>query len=214
MTWLANNSSQIIDLFGRHAAIALPVIVIAIVLSVPIGWVASRKKRLGEPLVSGLELLYAIPSLALFVLIPAIFGVGLRSYANIVIVLAVYGVAVLVRSCAKAFESVPSDVTDAADACGFSAWRRFWAVDLPLSLPVCISGIRVMAVSTISLVTVGSVIGIQSLGTLFTDGFQRGIMEEVAIGLILTVAFALVVDGAIMMIGKLLMPWTRRTRCS
>ena len=214
MTWLANNLSQIADLLSRHALIALPAIVIAIVLSIPIGWVASRKRRLGEPLISGLELLYAIPSLALFVLIPAIFGVGLRSYANIVIVLTVYGVAVLVRSCAKAFESVPSAVTSAADACGFSLWRRFWAVDLPLSLPICISGIRVMAVSTISLVTVGSVIGIQSLGTLFTDGFQRGIMEEVAAGLVLTVVFALIVDAAIMLVGKLLMPWTRRSRCS
>ena len=214
MTWIANNLSEIMSLLGRHAVIALPVILIAIVLSIPIGWAASRIRRLGAPLISGLELLYAIPSLALFVLVPAIFGVTLRSYANILIVLSIYGVAVLVRSCAKAFESVPSDVRAAADACGFSPWRRFWAVDLPLSLPICISGIRVMAVSTISLVTVGSVIGIQSLGTLFTDGFQRGIMEEVATGLVLTVLFALAVDGVIMVVGKLLMPWTRRSRCS
>lgn len=213
MSWIANNFAQIVDLFSRHAVIAFPVIVLTIVLSIPIGWMASRCKRLGDSVVSGLELLYAIPSLALFVLIPAIFGVGLRSYANIVIVLTVYGVAVLVRSCAKAFESVPTDVQSAAEACGFSRWKRFWKVDLPLSLPVCIAGIRVMAVSTISLVTVGSVIGIQSLGTLFTDGFQRGIMEEVAVGLVLTVLFALVVDGLFVLAGKLLTPWTRRSRC-
>lgn len=209
MTWIAINIPEIVSLLGHHAAIALPVIIISVMFSIPIGWVASRKRRLGRPLIAGLELLYAIPSLALFVLIPAIFGFGLRSNANILIVLVVYGVAVLVRSCAEAFDSVPADTRDAADACGFSLWRRFWAVDLPLSLPVCIAGIRVMAVSTISLVTVGSVIGIQSLGTLFTDGFQRGLMEEVVTGLVLTVAFALIVDLAIVAIGKLLTPWTR-----
>ena len=214
MIWINNNLAQIVDLLGRHALIALPVILITIALSIPIGWIASCKRRLGEPLISGLELLYAIPSLALFVLIPALFGVSLRSYANIVIVLTIYGVAVLVRSCTKAFESVPRDVQNAADACGFSRWERFWSVDLPLSLPVCLAGIRVMAVSTISLVTVGSVIGIQSLGTLFTDGFQRGIMEEVGVGLLLTVVFALLIDGLIVIIGKMLMPWTRRKRCS
>lgn len=209
MTWISNNISEIASLFGCHVAIALPVIFFSVVLSIPIGWASSRRKCLGHSLVAGLELLYAIPSLALFVLVPAIFGIGLRSYTNILIVLVIYGVAVLVRSCAEAFDSVPSDARDAADACGFSLWRRFWMVDLPLSLPVCIAGIRVMAVSTISLVTVGSVIGIQSLGTLFTDGFQRGLMEEVTAGLVLTVLFAIIVDLAIVAIGKLLTPWIR-----
>ena len=215
MTWIINNLAEIGTLLGRHIAIALPVIAIAIALSIPIGWLCSRSKRLGGPVVSGLELLYAIPSLALFVLIPAIFGIGLRTYANILVVLSVYGVAVLVRTCVKAFDSVPPDVRDAADACGFTPWKRFWAVDLPLSRPVTISGIRVMAVSTISLVTVGSVIGIQSLGTLFTDGFQRGIMEEVATGIVLTVLFALAVDAVIMLVGRLLTPWTKAgEKCS
>lgn len=209
MTWIANNLSQICGLLGQHALITFPVILLTIVLSIPIGWAASHGKRWGDPTISGLELLYAIPSLALFVLIPAICGIGLRSYANILIVLTVYGVAVLVRSCAKAFDSVPSDVKSAAEACGYSRWKRFWQIELPLSLPVCIAGIRVMAVSTISLVTVGSVIGIQSLGTLFTDGFQRGIMEEVLTGLVLTVVLAIVVDAVIVLFGKLLTPWTR-----
>ncbi|MEY8437172.1 ABC transporter permease subunit [Atopobiaceae bacterium 24-176] len=209
MTWIANNASETASLLARHAAIALPAIAVAVILSIPVGWAASRRRRLGAALVSGLELLYAIPSLALFILVPAVFGIGLRSYGNALAVLAVYGVAVLVRPCTEAFDSVPADVRDAADACGYSPWRRFWAVELPLSLPICVSGIRVMAVSTISLVTVGSVIGIQSLGTLFTDGFQRGIMEEVAVGLVLTVALAVVVDLCVVGVGRLLTPWTR-----
>lgn len=212
MSWVANNISQITDLFFRHVAIAVPAILAAMVLSVPIGWAASRRRRLGAPLVSGLELLYSIPSLALFVLVPAIFAVGIRSYVNILIVLSVYGVAVLVRTSAEAFASVPTAVRDAAAAAGLSAWTRFWTVDLPLSMPVYVAGVRVMAVSTISLATVGSVIGIQSLGTLFTDGFQRGLVEEVMCGLVLTVVLAVVADAAIVMVGRLLTPWTRAER--
>lgn len=207
MTWIADNLPETAALLGRHAAIALPAIAVAVVLSIPVGWAASRRRRVGGAIVSGLELLYAIPSLALFILVPAVFGVGLRSYGNVLVVLSLYGVAVLVRPCTEAFGSVPTDVRGAADACGYSPWKRFWEIDLPLSLPVCISGIRVMAVSTISLVTVGSVIGIRSLGTLFTDGFQRGLMEEVCAGLVLTTAFAVVVDLCIVAVGRLLTPW-------
>lgn len=209
MNWFFNNISQIGTLLGAHVAIALPVIALSAVLSVPLGWVAYRRRKLGSPLVAGLELLYAIPSLALFVLIPALFGVGIRSYANILIVLTIYGVAVLVRSSKEAFASVPSDIKSAADASGFSTLKRFWAVELPLAMPVYLAGVRVMAVSTISLVTVGSVIGIQSLGTLFTDGFQRGIVEEVLCGLVFTVVLALIVDAVLVLLGKMFMPWTK-----
>jgi len=83
-------------------------------------------------------------------------------------------------------------------------------VELPLSGPVLLAGMRVVAVSTVSLVTVGAVIGVQSLGSLFTDGFQRGIQAEIIAGLVATVALALLFDGALVLAGRLLMPWTRR----
>ncbi len=209
MMWVANNYALALGLLARHLLIALPAILLAIALSIPLGWLAHRSRRIGSPLLSALGLLYAVPSLAMFVLVPTIFGIGLRSDLNIIVVLAAYGVAVLVRTCADAFDAVPADVSRAADACGYSLWKRFWAVDLPLALPVQVAGIRVMAVSTISLVTVGSVIGIQSLGTLFTDGFQRGITAEVLTGLVLTVVLALVVDGLLVLAGRVLAPWER-----
>lgn len=209
MTWVANNLGLMAALFGEHLKLALPAIVIAVLVSVPLGWAAHRRRRLRGPLLTGVGLLYAIPSLALFILLPSLFGFSIRSDANVITVLAVYGVAVLVRSCADAFDSVPGSVRQAADACGYSLWKRFWAVDLPLSLPVTVAGVRVVVVSTISLVTVGSVIGVRSLGTLFTDGFQRGITAEVLAGLVLTVALALVMDGLAVLAGRALAPWTR-----
>jgi osmoprotectant transport system permease protein len=95
---------------------------------------------------------------------------------------------------------------------GFSNWTRFWQVDLPLAGPVLLAGMRVVAVSTVSLVTVGAVIGVQSLGSLFTDGFQRGIQAEIIAGLVATVGLALIFDGALVLLGRMLMPWTRRVK--
>jgi osmoprotectant transport system permease protein len=131
-----------------------------------------------------------------------------------VIALSVYGVALLVRTAEDAFTSVDPEVRDAAIAMGESPRSVFWRVDLPLSLPVLISGIRVVAVSTIALVTIGALIGVSGLGTLLTDGFQRGIMAEVVTGVVATMLLAVIVDGLILGLGRLLTPWRRNRKTS
>ena len=85
-------------------------------------------------------------------------------------------------------------------------------VELPLATPVIIAGTRVVATSTVSLVTVGAFIGVRSLGTLFTDGFQRGITVEVVAGLVTTVLLALTIDALVQVIGWALTPWVRQER--
>jgi osmoprotectant transport system permease protein len=72
-----------------------------------------------------------------------------------------------------------------------------------------IAGLRVVAVSTVSLATVGAVLGVKSLGLLFTDGIQRNIPEEILAGIVATVAIALAIDLALVTLGRLLMPWSR-----
>ena len=103
-------------------------------------------------------------------------------------------------------------VRESAVAIGYSPRSLLWKVDLPLAIPVLLAGIRVVAVSTISLVTVGALIGISSLGTLLTDGFQRGITAEVATGLITTMLLALILDTLLLILGRLLTPWTALKR--
>ena len=130
---------------------------------------------------------------------------------NLVIALTLYGIAVIVRTAADAFDSVDRDVRQSATAVGYSAVGRFWGVELPLAGPVLLSGLRVVIVSTVSLATVGAVIGVQSLGSLFTDGFQRGIQAEIVTGIVATIVLALALDWAGVLIGRLLMPWSRPT---
>lgn len=211
MTWLSSNWGVIGSLTLSHLWIALPAIVLSVLLSVPIARWAAFSRR-GGWVLSALSALYAVPSLPLLIVIPVIVGVALRSPINMVIVLTLYGVSVLVRQAAEGFRAIPRATMQAANACGYSLPRRFVEVELPLATPVIVAGTRVVATSTVSLVTVGAFIGVRSLGTLFTDGFQRGIIAEVVAGLVATVLLALVIDALVQGIGWALTPWTRRGR--
>ncbi|ANP72559.1 ABC transporter permease [Cryobacterium arcticum] len=210
MTWVLANLGLIWARTLDHVVLSLPPIVLCFVIAVPLGWLARRYRVSRGIILTGAGLLYAVPSLPLFFVLPAVIGTGLRSPLNVIIALTLYGVALMVRVVADGLESVDADVRQSASAVGYSAWSRFWQVELPLAGPVLLAGMRVVAVSTVSLVTVGAVIGVQSLGSLFTDGFQRGIQAEIIAGLVATVALALIFDGALVLAGRVLMPWTRK----
>jgi osmoprotectant transport system permease protein len=208
VNWLWSNLDLVGELALVHLALSVPAIILSFVVSVPLGWLAHRYRWSRGVLLALVGLLYAIPSLALFIALPAVTGLSLRSPVNLVIALTLYGVAVLVRTATDAFDAVERDIRQSATAMGYSAAGRFWGVDLPLAGPVLLSGLRVVIVSTVSLATVGAVIGVQSLGSLFTDGFQRGIQVEIITGIVATILLALMLDGLAVLLGRALMPWT------
>ncbi|MCU1558489.1 MAG: transporter permease subunit [Microbacteriaceae bacterium] len=210
MNWVWTNFDMIWGLTLSQIWLSVIPIVVGFLLSIPLGYAASRSKAARSILLSAGGILYTIPSLALFVSIPVVIGTSLLDPTNVVIALTIYSVAIMVRSSADAFASVPEPVQDSATAVGFSGWQRFFAVELPLAGPVLLAGIRVVSVSTVSLVSVGSVIGVSSLGFLFTDGFQRNFFTEVWTGIIGTVIIAAVFDLLLVLIGRLAMPWNRR----
>lgn len=212
MNWLSQNLHIVGQLLADHLVLSIPPILLSLLISVPLGRLAAGSPRLRTPLLTGTGLLYAIPSLSLFVIIPPILGLSIRSSATMITALTVYGCALLVRGAADAFASVPGDVRLAATAMGHSRWALFWRVELPLAGPVLLSSLRVVVVSTVSLVTVGAVIGISSLGTLFTDGFQRNIDASIITGIVLTVAVAFLLDGLTVLAARLALPWHQVVR--
>jgi osmoprotectant transport system permease protein len=109
-------------------------------------------------------------------------------------------------------QSVDPSVRQAAVALGYGGARRFFTVDLPLAGPVILAGLRVTSVSTIALATVGILVGVENLGYLFTNGLQRRITEEVLSGVVAVMVIALLIDALLVLGGRLLMPWARRSR--
>ena len=124
-------------------------------------------------------------------LLPPLLGTRILDPVNVIVALTVYTVALLVRTVADGLSAVPRSVVNSATAMGYGPLRRFAAVELPLSVPVVVAGLRVAAVSNISLVTVGAVIGFGGLGKMFTDGFQRDIPAEIVTGIVLVLLLAL-----------------------
>lgn len=210
MNWLIENAGQIWQLTLINAGLAVPPIIVGLVLSVPIGWLTNRFRASRGTVLGIVGILYAIPSLPLFLVLPSIIGTKVLDPINVVVGLSIYAIAIMVRTASDAFGAVDVDVKLAATAVGFSTWRRFWSVELPLAGPVLLSGIRVVSVSTISLVSVGSVIGVPSLGYFFLRGFQVSFPLEIAAGIVGTVVIAVVFDLILALAGRLLMPWTNR----
>lgn len=209
MNWVADNLDLILGLALTHLGQSAIAIVCGFVLSLPLGWVAWRYRLVRGPIVVLTGLLYTIPSLALLILLPSVIGYSARSQENLIVGLTIYAVAILVRSVADGLDSVDPDIRQAATAVGYGAARRFWTVDLPLAGPVILAGLRVAAVSTISLATVGILVGVENLGYLFTNGLQRRIIPEVFAGVLAVVVIALVIDLLLMLAGRAIMPWTR-----
>jgi osmoprotectant transport system permease protein len=188
MSWLIDNFDLVAGLTANHAWLSLVPIVLGFAIAVPLGWIANRWLPLRSWIIAGGSILYTIPSLPLFVILPAI----------------------LIRTVADAFAAVPTDSIEASRAMGYSAWNRFWKVEFPLAGPVLLAGLRVVSASTIALVSVGAIIGSANLGYLFTNGKQRDFLEEILIGIGASFLIALVFDIVLVLLGRLLMPWNSR----
>ncbi|OZG60283.1 ABC transporter permease [Bifidobacterium lemurum] len=209
MVWFMNNAADIMGYAWAHVWLSALPIVVGLIVAVPLGWAANALGRLRGVVLALVGVLYAIPSLPLLMVLPSLLGTRILDPLNIEVALAMYAVALMTRYAADAFASVDPQLVTSATAVGFGRLGRFFAVESPQAGPVLLAGMRVVAVSTVSLVTVGSLIGVNSLGFLFVEGYQRGYATEILVGGVGTVLIALVFDRLLVWGGAMAMPWTR-----
>lgn len=207
-SWIADHASQLISTSEHHLYLGLMPVVLGLIISVPLGVLCRRWQWLYPPTFTLANVLYAIPALALFVLI--IPYTGLFSDYTLIIPLTLYTLSVLVPNVVDGLRQVPDAVRQAATAMGFGPLRRLIQVELPLAVPIVIAGVRIATVSSISLVSVGQLIGNGALGELFTDGQQRGFQTEIVVGIVLTLILAFAADAVLIGLQWVLTPWSRR----
>jgi osmoprotectant transport system permease protein len=207
--WLDRNLDTVLEDLQEHVEIALIALLLGVLIAFPIGLIAYRWRVAYGPLLALTQILYTVPSLALFVLLINVTGLGQEP---VIIGLTIYSLVILVRNLVEGLRAVPREVIDAATAMGYRQTRRLFAVELPIAVPAIIAGLRVAAVSNISLVSVGALIGTGGLGQLFIHGFQIDNPIEIWTGIVATLLLALVVDLLIVGGGRLLTPWTRAVR--
>src|SRR4051812_14238800 len=192
-----------------HLRLSLIPIVLGLLIAVPLGALVQRTglaRRLTTVVAS---IIFTIPSLALFVVLPLVIPTRILDEANVIVALTLYTVALLVRAVPEALDAVPAAVLDAATAVGYHPLSRMLKVELPLAVPVLTANLRVVAVTNISMVSVGSVIGIGGLGTWFTEGYQADKSDQIIAGIIAIFILAVVIDLLIMLLGRIAAPWAR-----
>ncbi|MCU1530924.1 MAG: transporter permease [Arthrobacter sp.] len=214
MEWFLANSGMVLERAGQHLVLALIPMVLGLVISIPLAQLARIHPVVRSVVVTASSLLYTIPSLALFIILPSILATRILDPINVIVALTIYAVALLVRAALDAFDSVEEDLRQAATAMGYKPWLRFVQIDLPLSLPVMFAGLRVVSVSNISLVSVAALLGVGNLGMLFTDGLQRNFVTEVVVGILAILVLALLMDAVLVLLERLLTPWTRAVKAS
>lgn len=206
--YLQINGATVLQALLEHVWLALVPVILAFVLAVPIGWLVVRVKPLSQIILAGSSVMYTIPSLALLLLLPGIIGTSVLDPVNVIIALALYSLALLVRTSADALGSIDATAVQAAVSMGYGPVRRWFTIDLPLAMPVLLTGLRVATVANVSMVSVAALIGIGGLGQLFTRGFQLGFYPPpIVIGLVLSVLLAVLADLAIVAVQRLSTPW-------
>lgn len=189
----------------QHARYTVLAVGLGLVAALPLGFVAHRVKGVYPVLLAATNVVYAIPSLALFAILQP--SLGFTNDKPIVVAMALYTLIILVRNIVESVRGVPEQVVRAADGMGYQQFHRFVAVELPLAVPGIIAGLRLAAVSTVSLISVGAVIGRGAIGRMFLDGYQRKIPVELWAGVLGVVTLALVFDLVIYLTGRAATPW-------
>jgi osmoprotectant transport system permease protein len=207
--YFTHNRTEILGWLRTTVWLAVVPVAVGLGLSLPLGWLASRYRWGYPPIVTLGGVLYTIPSIVLFLALPGIIGTQILDPLNVAIALTVYCVALLVRAVADGLRAVDPDTLQAASAMGYTDRQRLLAVQLPLAIPVIGAGLRVAAVSNVSLIAVASTLGVSQLGSLFTIGNTTGDTAPIWVGLVMFILLALVLDGLILLGVRLATPWRR-----
>jgi osmoprotectant transport system permease protein len=206
--WIADNIDVILLAIWQHIVLTAVPLAAGFAISLGLAIWAVRKPRVYGPVTAVTGVLYTIPSLAAFALLVPVFGF---SMLVAFVPLTTYTLLILFRNIVAGFQGVPSDVLEAADAMGYRSRERLLRVEIPLAVPLMITGIRLAAVTLIGLATVASILGSSfgGLGQLITEGLQTFFPTKYVLGAVLSVLLAFVVDFGLVRVERLVTPWAR-----
>jgi osmoprotectant transport system permease protein len=188
VNYLLNNLGKVLNLTRQHLVITLVALVIALVIAVPLGVALARRPRLYGPTMGVLSVLYTIPSVSLLVLLIPLMGLG---FWPTIVALVIYCQAILVRNVVAGIHSVDRAVLEAARGMGLSQWQILRQVELPLALPVILAGVRIAAISTISIATVAAFFNAGGLGALIREGISQDYGDKIIAGVIAVTVIAI-----------------------
>jgi osmoprotectant transport system permease protein len=204
--YLQTRAEPLLAAVREHLFLTVVSLVLGVLVALPLAVLAHRVRRARALTLGITTVLYTVPSIALFFLIVPMLGL---TAATVVAGLTIYSLTILVRNLLVGLDGVDPEVVDAARGMGLGAGRLLWRVELPLALPSAMAGLRVAAVSTVALTTVGAVIGHGGLGTVLLRGLSANFHAEVLTAAVLCVLLALVLDVVLLLAQRAVTPWRR-----
>lgn len=205
-SWITDNFDEIASRAVQHVWLTVVSVAVALVIAFPFAVLANRYRWVIPPVTWVSSILYTIPALAVIALLIPITGLSLTTVA---IPLISYNILILFRNTLAGLDGVDADVKEAAIGMGLSRRQLLWRVEIPLAMPVIIAGLRIATVSSIGLVTIAALIGRGGFGQFIIQGLNEFFWTPLVVGVVLSVAFALLADLLLVLFQRLATPWAR-----
>jgi osmoprotectant transport system permease protein len=202
--WAPKNLGYILEAAGQHLILSFVSVLIGCAIALVLGIVSARRPRLYAFFLTIAGIIFVIPSLALFAFLIPVMGLGMKPAIT---GLSSYCVLILLRNVVTGLRNVPEELLDAADGMGFSRWQRLTRVELPLALPMIVSGLRIALVTVIGIATIAAFIDAGGLGAIILAGIDQNFPEKIIVGGGLTALIAIFFDTVLTRLERRLQRW-------
>jgi osmoprotectant transport system permease protein len=202
--WIADNFDRYVDPFFQHLYLTVVAVAIGFAISFALAVLAYRRRWLVGPVTQVTGILYTIPSIAAFFLLLPITG---RGNTTALVALVSYVLLIIFRNVLAGLDNVPDETRDAGRGMGLTDRQLLWRVEVPLALPEILAGLRIAVTTTVGLATLAFFAGAGGLGEqIFADITFR---SNVVVAGGLAVLLAALLDGLVLLVQRLMTPWTR-----
>ncbi|CAL9349395.1 Choline transport system permease protein OpuBB [Streptomyces sp. enrichment culture] len=195
----------------QHLVLTAVCLVVSCLIALPVAVVLGHLGKGGALAVNISNVGRAIPTFAVLVLL-LLTPVGQWGEGPTVVALVLFAVPPLLTNAYVGMREVDRGVVEVAYGMGMTGQQVMFHVELPLSLPMILTGVRIAAVQLVATATIAALAGGGGLGRIITAGFNLADTSQVVAGAVLVAAFALVVEGVFALTGRLAPAWARRTR--
>jgi osmoprotectant transport system permease protein len=204
LRWAHKHIPEIALAVWQHLLLSVTSVLIGLAIALVLGIICARRPRLYAVALTVSNIIFVIPSLALFALLIPFLGLGMEPA---IVGLSSYCLLILLRNIVTGLRGVSPDVLDAADGMGYSKWQRLFRIELPLALPLILSGSRIALVTTIGIATIAAFIDGGGLGTIILIGIDQEYAEKILVGGLLTALLAVFFDLVLTRAERLLVRW-------
>jgi osmoprotectant transport system permease protein len=194
MSYIFKNPDVMLTLLWEHILLTLGSLLIATLIAIPVGYLIHGKKRLTTAVLGIFGIFYTIPSLVMMILLLPLFGLNAKT---VIVALVLYCQIILMRNIIAGLNGIEPGVIEAASGLGMTRKQQFIQVQLPLILPVLIAGMRLAAVVSTAIATVGALFGAGGLGTLLFNGISQGRFDKIVAGSVTVALLAAVLNWSL-----------------